>query len=337
MDRFERIRALHTLLLRHRYPLSVARIADALACSRATVYRSLDDLRGVMAEPDLLVCDPAGYRYDRTGGRVELPGLWLQPAEIEALLALDGVLQRMSPGLLGELLAPLHGHLERLLAHRKGALGSLRERIRLLPLAARESAPGVFTAVAAALAERHRLEIDYLALSTGRRDRREVSPQRLVRYRDNWYLDAWCHLRDGLRSFALDRILTATVLDRTASDVDEDRLDVELGTTYGIFAGPVTAEAVLRFDPEGARRIAGERWHPEQLATPLPGGGLELRIPYGNPTELVMDIARHGAAVKVVAPPALRAAVAAHLRSALGQYEEVEEGAGVSWDETGGA
>ena len=26
---------------------------------------------------------------------------------------------------------------------------------------------------------------------------RVVSPQRLVHYRDNWYLDAWCHYKDG--------------------------------------------------------------------------------------------------------------------------------------------
>jgi predicted DNA-binding transcriptional regulator YafY len=35
---------------------------------------------------------------------------------------------------------------------------------------------------------------------------REVSPQRLVHYRDNWYLDAWCHLREDVRSFSIDAI-----------------------------------------------------------------------------------------------------------------------------------
>jgi len=47
----------------------------------------------------------------------------------------------------------------------------------------------------------------------------KVSPQRLVHYRDNWYLDAWCHLRGDLRSFAIDAIQEATTLPTKADDV----------------------------------------------------------------------------------------------------------------------
>jgi predicted DNA-binding transcriptional regulator YafY len=33
-------------------------------------------------------------------------------------------------------------------------------------------------------------------------------------------------------------------------------------------------------------------------------------VPYSNPTELIMDILRHGAGVEVLGPPALREALA---------------------------
>jgi hypothetical protein len=71
----------------------------------------------------------------------------------------------------------------------------------------------------------------------------KVSPQRLVHYRDNWYLDAWCHLRGGLRSFAVDAILAATVLPAKADDVPEATMDV---MKYGAECEVVGPEALRR-------------------------------------------------------------------------------------------
>ena len=52
-----------------------------------------------------------------------------------------------------------------------------------------------------------------------------MSPQRITHYRDNWYLDAWDHDREALRSFAVDRITQARLLDEAARDLDEAVLD----------------------------------------------------------------------------------------------------------------
>ena len=51
------------------------------------------------------------------------------------------------------------------------------------------------------------------------RDEVEVSPQRLVFYRESGYLDGWCHPRDGLRSFAVEGIRQAHVLDAPTRDI----------------------------------------------------------------------------------------------------------------------
>ncbi len=62
-------------------------------------------------------------------------------------------------------------------------------------------------------------------------------------------------------------------------------------TAYGVFAGPPTAEAVLRFTPERARWVAEERWHPHQRGRFTDDDRYELTLPYGDPRELVMDMA----------------------------------------------
>jgi predicted DNA-binding transcriptional regulator YafY len=152
-----------------------------------------------------------------------------------------------------------------------------------------------------------------------------VSPQRLVHYRDAWYLDAWCHTRRALRTFAVDRIRDANTISTRARDVPIPELDEHLASSYGIFAGKANKTAVLRFSAERARWVADERWHPHQVGQFLTDGRYELRIPYRDPRELVMDILRHGPHVEVAAPESLREAVGKSLKETLAQYETGRE------------
>ena len=147
------------------------------------------------------------------------------------------------------------------------------------------------------------------------------SPQRLTHYRDAWYLDAWDHLRRALRSFSVDRIGQAIELDEPAEDVPEAKLDEHFASAYGIFAGKADKTAILRFSAERARWVADERWHPQQVGQFLVDGRYELRIPYRDHRELVMDILRHGAHVEVVRPLSLLKAVVAELTAALENYK----------------
>ena len=121
---------------------------------------------------------------------------------------------------------------------------------------------------------------------------REVSPQRLVHYRDNWYLDAWCHLRDDIRSFSIDAITRFEVLDTTAKELAPKRIDESVGAGYGIFGGAPKAWATLKFTPERARWVAGETWHPNQRSFTEADGSYVLEIPYSDERELMGDLLR---------------------------------------------
>lgn len=66
--------------------------------------------------------------------------------------------------------------------------------------------------------------------------------------------------------------------------------------------------------------MADEHWHPQQQSQILENGRYELRIPYSDPRELVMDILKHGAEVEVLAPQALRDEVASQLKRGAEQY-----------------
>src|SRR5574337_1241512 len=321
----ERIYKIEDLLNEHGF-LSFQAIQHALEVSRATLKRDLAELRDRYHMPIVYDREAGGYRIDRQSKPVgpvqyELPGLWFSAQEIHALLTMHRLIANLdSGGLLGPHIQPLMQRMNRLLGAADNPAEEVVKRIRLVTVGAREFHLDHFQRVGSALLRRKRLMIDYHARSTDVESRREGSPQRLIHYRHNWYLDAWCHTREALRSFSVDAVCWQEKLDRPAIDVEEERLDAVLGSGYGIFSGEEVKWAILRFSPKLARWVSTERWHPEQTGTLLDDGRYELKLPYSEDTELVMDILRYGAECEVVGPEALRGRVAEKVREMAGRY-----------------
>lgn len=312
MDRTERFYRIDALLT-ERGATSLQRLMQDLEVSRATLMRDLAYMRERLHAPIVWDPDAQGYRIDRSLdplGRYALPGLWFNPSEIHALLAMHRLLQDIEPGLLAPHVRPLAQRLEALLGKTRFPASEILERVRLVPMARRRSAGQSFQTVADALLARRRLVVDHHNRHTGERLARELSPQRLIYYRDNWYLDAWCHLRGDLRSFAVDAIETARALDAQALEVPARSIAERFDAGYGIFSSTAEPQwATLRFNPYKARWVATETWHPDQRAIALPDGGLQLEVPFSDPRELAMDVLRHGGDCEVIAPPSLRALV----------------------------
>lgn len=316
-----KIYQLHELLRGRRTALTMASMVEHLQCSERTVKRVMEFMRDYLHAPITYDRDSGGYRYISAG--YELPGLWFSAEEMLALLSLQKMLAELGPGLLDQQLAPLKLRIEQLLVSEHLGAGEIG-RIRLLPLAARRPEGATFQTIAGALLQRRRLEIIYHARGDNAESERVISPQRLVHYRDNWHLDAWCHARDALRNFALDRIRSARVLEMPADDIPDAHLDAHFADGYGIFAGEARHTAVLRFTPERARWVADETWHPRQQHRWREDGSYELHIPYADSRELVMDILRHLPEVEVIAPDDLRNEVLARLRAGLEKHRAAD-------------
>jgi predicted DNA-binding transcriptional regulator YafY len=154
------------------------------------------------------------FNHDRKqiGPQYELPGLWFSAEEIHALLTMQHLLSNLDTGgLLGPQIKPLLARLTGMLGAADNPIEEVQKRIQIQTVGARQFHLDHFQAVGSALLRRKRLIIRYHARGSDQTTEREISPQRLVHYRDNWYLDAWCHLRDGLRAFAVDAIQHAEI------------------------------------------------------------------------------------------------------------------------------
>jgi predicted DNA-binding transcriptional regulator YafY len=101
----------------------------------------------------------------------------------------------------------------------------------------------------------------YLTRGRGEVSERDVSPQRLVHYRNTWYVDAWCHTREKLLRFALDAIETPRPGD-PAKEVSLKQVEAEMDGGYGIYAGAKRQWATLAFSAQAAQWVSREEWHP---------------------------------------------------------------------------
>jgi predicted DNA-binding transcriptional regulator YafY len=319
VDRTERFYRIRRRLV-EKGALTRREIEEDLEVSHATFKRDLEYLRDRLNVPVIWSRERQAYVLDPAAEQAELPGVWFSPAEVYALLEIDHLLDTLGSGLLARRLAPLRTRLAALLE--AGDLGhrEIRRRIRVLTLGTRRVNRDVFEALSLALLGRRQAFIRHLRRGDGEVTGRTVSPQRLVHYRYNWYLDAWDHGKKALRTFAVDAVLHARVEKAAAIDLPDAELDRALGAGYGIIAGEDTETAVLRFTPESARWVADEVWHSKQVGRIEADGSYVLELPYSRETELVMDLLRHGAGVEVLAPPSLRERVAEELAAAAAQY-----------------
>lgn len=321
MERTERFYKMLGMIRRKGY-VTQAECLERFEVNTSTFKRDLEYLRDRMNVPVAYDRERRGYRFDPEAlakGIAELPGLWFSSDEAHALLTMHTLLSKLGPGLVDEQIEPLRERLEKLMATKPGRSQEVLHRIRIIAIGGRRIDQKFFAASARSLLERKQMRIKYHTRERDETNERDVSPQRLTHYRDNWYLDAWCHLKNGLRCFSVDSVMEAQILESVAKDVPEADLDRYLASSYGIFAGEADKVAKLRFSPVKSRWVSREEWHPEQKTT-WDGAQFVLEVPYQDDRELLMDILRHAPDVDVLGPAVLRQRHKEALAKALAKY-----------------
>jgi predicted DNA-binding transcriptional regulator YafY len=310
-------------LLNDRKIVSFQELLDLLEISPATLKRDLAYMRDRLNAPIIYDRELNGYKFEGHENlkKYELPGLWFSAEEIYALLTMEHLLLNIDNGrLLTPHIKPLLSRLRVLIEGPDHSYSEIKKRVKIETfIGSRPFCLANFEQIGFALLERKKLKCEYMSRGNNELTKRNISPQRLLYYKGNWYLDAWCELREDLRSFSLERFTKVEILDKTALDVDESTLDAELTSGYGIFAGSSVEWAKLKFSAPAARWVSEENWHPRQEGKLLEDGSYELNVPYSHERELLMDIMRHGSSVQVISPPKLRQLIVSELKK-IGEY-----------------
>lgn len=316
MDKLDSYQTLHKLFLSHKHPIPLKVLVERLECSEKTVRRMLEQMRDLYAAPIQYCPEQRGWQYQpEQQGQFQLPGIWLTSTEVQSLGLLIQLLNGLGEGILGEELAVIETYINQLLKTYKIPRSKFDQLIKVIPITHRQLANPIFGRITEALINHKQLNLHYRSYNQ-QKTSREISPQTLVYYRENWYLDAWCHLRKGLRTFSLARIDKVSISDKPAARITSAELEAHFSQGYGIFSGAAAHRATLRFHPEIAHEIALQQWHPSQQGR-WQGEDYLLTIPYSDSRELVQDILRHVPNVSIDEPDSLREEVQTRLKKGL--------------------
>ena len=320
MAQFDRIYQYKSMFRRKRL-LSKQEILDELEISEATFKRDLDKMRDVYNYHIDYDRFENAYKLVNLDNTYELPGLMFTHKELLALLTIQNMITELEPGLLGPRLLPLQERLSEILETEGIDSEALSKRVKAVHAGKRRLELKCFQLVVQGTIERKRLTIKHFNRTRNEYTDRDISPQQLVHYRDNWYVDAWCHTREKILNFSVDVITECKVLDVAAKEVSQKDIKQAMQSGYGIFGGEAKNWAKLKFTPERARWVQAEEWHPEQKTTLQKDGTYTLEIPYSDDRELLGDILLFGPDVEVVGPKQLRDKVALAVKKTLKIYE----------------
>lgn len=313
---------LHKILSARRFPIALPDILAKLECSEKSFHRLQQYMKDTLGAP---IQNRRGHGYYYALGtdeHFELPGLWFSAKEVIALGILEQLNESFQPPTIKDLLSPVKQRITDLLTQQHITDASWQSRIKVINQWQRPCEPECFERIAYALLHRQQMTIIYWKWASDTQETRRISPQRLVYYRDNWYLDAWCHLRQALRTFLVDAIRAVTDKAEPAFELEPDIINKHVTSGYGIFSGQADNVATLKFASTIAKRVSRENWHPDQKCAWTQQDEYLLTIPYSDDRELLRDILRYGCDVEVIAPAELRSKVRQALEQTLKKYSE---------------
>jgi predicted DNA-binding transcriptional regulator YafY len=284
-----------------------AEIADRLQVDRRTVRRYITALHelGIPIEGQRGV--GGGYRI-RPGYR--LPPLMLD--DDEAVVVALGVVAAGRLGLVGSTesiegaLAKLHRVLPDGLRRRVEALETTLDFTTSAPTGSPVTGETVLL-LAEAIRRRRRLRVSYRSFA-GEHTRRDVSPHGLVVHSGRWYLAAFDHGREDLRTFRVDRM-------RRAALAKEPAVEPPQGFDAVAYISRSLARTPWRYEVEVVLDLALEdasRRLPATLAelSELDGGTL-LRMRVGSLDWMARILAGLDCSFVIREPEELRSSVRA--------------------------
>lgn len=301
-------------------PIKLRTLAEYFSKSSRTIRNHLNELINENNAPWMLL-NAEVMRDPTKQGKMKLKTYWFDKQELEALFALSSIIEQFpTESNFKKLISPFKNRIDEILKN-NNQQNNLVQKIKLIEIAGRKITEQVFQNISQALLENKQLQISFWNRFTDQTTSRKISAITLIKYKDNWLLDAYCHHKKELRTFSLEAIQQIQIIDQTAKQIPKKQQQTHYQASYGIYAGKDNKLATLIFNPYISRWVKDEHWHPLQTGKLLKNGSYQLTIPYNNDTELISEILKHGANVKVIAPQELKDKIIKVLENTLKVYK----------------
>jgi predicted DNA-binding transcriptional regulator YafY len=160
-----------------------------------------------------------------------------------------------------------------------------------------------------AIAARRRLQVQYVpAYRPSEVTKREIDPYVVLPTGSSWHVVGWCHLRNDVRIFKIDRIKSMRETGATFEPDPEFDVDEFLQAGWGITRVPDQdpVQVEILFEGPAARWVSEELWHPSQSFDWRQDGRLLYRVRVPITEEFGRWVLRYGPLAEVLRPAALR-------------------------------
>ena len=166
-----------------------------------------------------------------------------------------------------------------------------------------------FDTLAKATAQRRQLQLTYRKPGRRETELRVVDPYHLANINGEWFLFAWCHLRQDIRTFVPARIQAVKLTGKTFVRPQKFSLKKRLRDSFGVQSGQGQFDVVIQFNEMVADYIREKKWHESQELRELPDGGVELRMKLSSLAEVERWILGWAGNARVLQPPELAESV----------------------------
>ncbi|KAA3662507.1 MAG: transcriptional regulator [Chloroflexi bacterium] len=311
-SRTTRLRQIEEMLLLSPDGVRAMDLAHKLEVNRRTVYRDVDFL----CEQGVPIWQKDGrFGINRTGYQATVQFSFHEAiALVLAGLLLSRTIDERNPHvttalrkLAMTLPRPFMSHLKR-----------AADRVQTHSDGTRQVA--VLEALSEGWGTGRKVRIGYRSPRSGSLRERVLAPYALEPTPSGIYVIGHDDWSDEMRTFKLDRLETAVVLERPFNIPEAFDLEAHLASGWRIMAGDEISEVILKFTPDVTPHIHERQWHPTQKLQKLEDGGCQLTVEVAQPLEMQPFIRSWGAHVEVLAPAWLRAEIASELRRAAAQY-----------------
>jgi proteasome accessory factor B len=193
--------------------------------------------------------------------------------------------------------------------------GSAVQKVSYRPAASTDptQANGTFDRVWQAAYHHEKLDITYESFHEGRDIALAIRPYRLTFIARAWYVIAFSEMHNEVRTFKLDRFITA----QAHNEVFEPDPDFDLARYFGnawqMIRGEREYDIRIRFSPLVAGNVEEVIWHPTQQTQRLDDGSLMYEVRVDGLREIVWWILGYGKEAKVEEPAELRDLIARHI------------------------
>ena len=299
----ERMVRIHQALQAKRYPNANTLSAEMEVCSKS-IHRDLDFMRDRLNLPIEYDATKFGYHY--TEEVKDFPTLQITEGEIFALIVAEKALQQYRGTSFEKPLLSALRKMEQALPDTISlSLADVSQTISFRTRAEPILDLDTVDTLAKATAGARQLELTYRKPGQQQTELRVVDPYHLANINGEWYLFAFDHLRNDIRTFVPARIKSMRETGKTFQRQKKFSVEDRLRGSFGVHSDQGEFNIVIRFNDSVADYIREKKWHDSQQLRDLRGGGVELRLKLSSLPEVERWVLSWGGNATVTNPPEL--------------------------------